>query len=131
MAAQGQPNDTLTVVFEAILAPVIDSGTVVLNRAQMTGDNLSISISNETATLISSAPAFDVWKTSNDLTGDPDTLLAGDILRYTITVKNIGNENAVNSVLSDSVPANTTYVPDSTTLNSTPLADVTTGVSPL
>ena len=131
LAAQGQPNDTLTVVFEAILAPVIDSGTVVLNRAQMTGDNLSISISNETATLISSAPAFDVWKTSNDLTGDPDTLLAGDILRYTITVKNIGNENAVNSVLSDSVPANTTYVPDSTTLNGTPVADVTTGVSPL
>lgn len=131
LAAQGQPNDTLTVVFEAILAPVIDSNTVVLNRAQLTGDNLSISISNETATLISSAPSFDVWKTSNDLTGDPDTLLAGDVLHYTITVKNTGNENAVNSMLSDSVPANTTYVADSTTLNGIPVADITTGVSPL
>ena len=34
---------------------------------------------------------FLVQKISTDLTGDPNVLLAGETLRYTITVKNIGN----------------------------------------
>ena len=101
LAAQGDPGDSLTVVFEATLAPVIQSGTAVLNRAQLTGDDLASATSNETSTLITSAPAFEVWKTSRDLTGDPSVLMAGDTLRYTLTVKNIGNENAVNTVLRD------------------------------
>ena len=33
------PGDSVTVVFEATLAPVIQSGTAVLNRAQLTGDD--------------------------------------------------------------------------------------------
>ena len=69
-------------------------------------------------------------KISTDLTGDPNVLLAGETLRYTITVKNIGNGNAVNVVLRDAVPANTTYVAGSTTLNGAAVADVA-GLSPL
>ena len=69
-------------------------------------------------------------KISTDLTGDPNVLLAGETLRYTITVKNIGNADAVNVVLRDAVPANTTYVAGSTTLNGAAVADVA-GVSPL
>src|SRR5262249_36766822 len=49
---------------------------------------------------------------------------------YTITVKNIGNADAVNMTLRDAVPANTTYVAGSTTLNGAAVADVA-GVSPL
>jgi large repetitive protein len=41
---------------------------------------------------IVSAPVFVVQKISTYLTGDPNVLLAGETLRYTITVKNIGNE---------------------------------------
>ena len=69
-------------------------------------------------------------KISTDLTGDPNVLLAGETLRYTITVKNIGSADAVNVVLRDAVPANTTYVAGSTTLNGAAVADVA-GVSPL
>ena len=61
---------------------------------------------------------------STDLTGDPTVLLAGETLRYTITVKNIGNEDATNVVLRDAIPANTTYVAGSTTLNGAAVADV-------
>src|SRR4029434_1008170 len=43
---------------------------------------------------------------------------------------NISNANAVNVVLRDPVPANTTYVAGSTTLNVAAVADVA-GVSPL
>ncbi len=83
-----------------------------------------------TRVMVVSAPAFLVQKISTDLTGDPNVLLAGETLRYTITVKNIGNENAVNVVLRDLVPANTTYVGGSTTLNGAPVPD-SGGLSPL
>ena len=131
LAPQGEINNALTIAFEATLLPVIQSGTIVINRANLTGDNLSSATSNETATTIISAPTFDVWKTSTDLTGDTAILLAGDTLRYSISVKNIGNENADNSVLKDQIPANTTYVAGSTTLNGNPVADYAAGVSPL
>ncbi len=131
LAAQGEAGDTVTIVFEATLAAVIDSGTTVLNQAQLSGDNLIAATSNQTSTLISSAPAFEVWKTSQDLTGDPAELLAGDTLRYTITVKNIGNENAVNAVLQDQIPTYTSYVAGTTRLNGTLVADPAAGTSPL
>src|SRR5207244_9679832 len=82
-----------------------------------------------TRVTILSAPAFRVQKISTYLR-DPNVLLAGDTLRYTITVKNISNADAVNVVLRDAVPANTTYVAGSTTLNGAAVADVA-GLSPL
>jgi len=72
-----------------------------------------------------------VQKVSQDLTGDPAVLDPGDTLRYSITVKNIGNENAVNVSLRDQIPANTTYVANSTRLNGTLVADPSAGVSAL
>jgi uncharacterized repeat protein (TIGR01451 family) len=83
-----------------------------------------------TTVTIVSAPVFLVQKISTDLTGNPNILLAGETLRYTITVKNIGNEDAVNVVLRDAVPVNTAYVAGSTTLNGAAVADVA-GLSPL
>jgi uncharacterized repeat protein (TIGR01451 family) len=71
-----------------------------------------------------------VLKISTDLTGDPNTLVASDTLRYTITVKNVGNADASNVLLRDAIPANTTYVAGSTTMNGVAVADVA-GLSPL
>src|SRR5262249_4227655 len=87
-------------------------------------------IEDPTRVTIVSASAFRVQKISTDLTGDPNVLLAGETLRYTITVKNIGNADAQNVVLRDAVPANTAYVAGSTTLNGAAVADVA-GLSPL
>jgi len=81
--------------------------------------------------LITSAPAFLVQKTSQDQTGDLTVLEAGDRLRYTLTVKNIGQESAIEVLLSDQVPPNTSYVAGSTTLNTVVVADPSAGVSPL
>jgi len=144
---QGGANDMLTIVFEARLAAVITSGTAVLNQAQLptitnpalnsddpnvNGPDNPAVIGDEdpTRTVITSAPVFQVRKTSQDITGDPLVLLAGERLRYTITVKNIGNENASNVSLRDQLPANTTYVAGSTRLNGVAVADIA-GVSPL
>ncbi|MCJ7814617.1 MAG: isopeptide-forming domain-containing fimbrial protein, partial [Xanthomonadales bacterium] len=131
LAEQGDPNDSATIVFEAMLAPSIPNGTAVLNQALLTGGNLTSEPSNQISTLISSAPVFDVWKTSQDITGDPAQLMAGDVLRYTITIKNIGNENAVNTIFRDLIPTYTTYVAGTTRLNGALVPDPTPGVSAL
>jgi uncharacterized repeat protein (TIGR01451 family) len=140
IGAVGDPNDTVTVVFETTLLPVISSGTVVLNRAELTADNFYSFYSDDpnlpgdedpTETLISSAPVFQVHKISTYMSGDPTVLMAGETLRYTITIKNIGNENAVNVSLRDFTPSNTTYVANSTTLNGNAVPDAGPGVNPL
>jgi uncharacterized repeat protein (TIGR01451 family)/fimbrial isopeptide formation D2 family protein len=133
-------NEILTVSFEAVLVPVITSGTIVLNQGQLTlsgvvfarTDDPNITGSeNPTETLITSAPLFEVQKTSTILEGDPDILMAGETLQYTITVRNTGTENAVNVSLRDYTPAHTTYVPNSTTLNGISVSDPAPGVNPL
>lgn len=147
IAAMGAAGDTLQLVFEARLAPVINHGAVVLNQTQLPGvmatpllsddpnvngaDNpLVLGDEDATRTVITSSPLLQVQKTAQDLTGDPAVLMAGDRLRYTLTVKNIGSENAVNVSLRDQLPANTSYVAGSTRLNGTVVADVG-GASPL
>jgi uncharacterized repeat protein (TIGR01451 family) len=139
IAAQGSPGDAVTIVFEARLAPVITSGTVVLNQARLASATSQSAVSDDpnvggaedpTRTLIASNPVLQVRKLSQDLSGDPAVLRQGDRLRYTITVRNVGTENAVNATLRDLVPAHTTYVAGSTTLNGSAVADVA-GASPL
>ncbi len=131
LAANGNAGDSITLEFTVQLTAVIDSGTVVANTGQLVGDNLPATPSNTTSTTITSAPLMQVQKTSSDLTDDPDILLPGDILRYTISVKNIGNENAVDVSLRDIIPTYTRYVANSTTLNGNSVADPATGVSAL
>jgi len=140
--AQGGANDSLQIIFEVTLVPVIDSGTVVLNQASLRSFGIDIGSSDSadpaltgpedpTRITITSAPLFQVQKTSTDITGDPAVLNQGDTLRYTLTVKNIGQENAVNTLLSDQIPANTSYVAGSTTLNTVTVADPGAGISAL
>jgi len=134
--------------FDVTLAPTLTNGTVVTNQSTLilasgtafapsddpnvngTADPDVSGDEDPTRVTIVAAPEFLVQKISTDLTGDPTVLLAGETLRYTITVKNVGNEDAANVVLRDAVPVNTTYVGGSTALNGVTLADVG-GLSPL
>ncbi|WP_148665435.1 DUF11 domain-containing protein [Sulfurifustis variabilis] len=144
--APGGP-DELLVVYEARLVTSITNGEVIENQARLLGvgagpvdsddpnvngaDDPNVSGDEDpTQIAVVSAPDFRVLKTSQDVTGDAATLIPGDILRYTITVKNVGNEDATNVVLQDAIPANTTYVPNSTSLNGVSAPDAG-GASPL
>jgi len=140
--------DSVIVEFEVQLVPVIANGSYVYNQSEILYNNLPIALSDDpyvngaadpsvagdedpTQLLIQSAPMFDVDKISSYITGDPNVLLAGETLRYTITVQNIGTDNATSVTIVDQVPSNTTYVAGSTTLNGTPVADAAGGGSPL
>jgi uncharacterized repeat protein (TIGR01451 family) len=61
----------------------------------------------------------------------PGIVDAGDVLRYTIRIHNNGVGPITQAMLHDSVPANTTYVADSMTLNGEPVGQPDGGVSPL
>ncbi len=138
----------LLIEFDIELAAVIENGTDVLNQSQLTTGAGEVIASDDpnvngqaspdvdgdedpTRVRIESAPHFDVDKISSYVTGDPGVLMAGETLRYTITVNNTGAEDAVDAVLRDSVPANTTYVAGSTTLNGSSVPDASSGGSPL
>ena len=144
LAASG---GSLLVEFEVTLVAVIANGSDVLNQSQLLAGGAVLALSDDpnvngaadpsvagdedpTRIRIVSAPAFRVQKISTDLTGDPNVLLAGETLRYTITVKNVGTDDATEVVLRDQIPVNTSYVAGSTTLNGTPVAD-SAGLSPL
>jgi uncharacterized repeat protein (TIGR01451 family) len=91
-----------------------------------TGDNTA-----RIQTPITPAPLLQSIKTSqiNDLNSnglaDP-----GEIITYTFTTRNIGNAPSTNTSLTDNIPENTTYVPNSTTLNGITIPDEN-GTTPL
>ena len=141
-------NDSLLIEFEITLAPVIANGRYATNQAQLSIGGVPFADSDDpnvngpadpmvtgdedpTRVLIQSAPDFQVEKTSSDITGDPNLLLAGETLRYTITVKNVGNDDAVDAMLRDQIPVNTQYVAGSTALNGAPVTDAAGGIAPL
>ncbi|MDQ4503863.1 SpaA isopeptide-forming pilin-related protein [Sinomonas sp. ASV322] len=53
----------------------------------------------------------------------PGPVTVGTTLTYTITVKNIGSLSATGATFQDSIPVGSTYVPGSTKLNGTAVAD--------
>jgi uncharacterized repeat protein (TIGR01451 family) len=144
----GGLGESILVEFEVQLAPVIANDTFVYNQSQLLDNGLSIALSDDpnvngaadpnvaddddpTQIQIQSAPYFDVDKISSYITGNPGVLLAGETLRYTITVQNTGTDHATSVEITDLVPANTTYVADSTTLNGNAVPDGANGASPL
>jgi len=147
LGAAGSGSETVIVEYTVQLVPVIANGTVVLNQARAQFGTLLLALSDDpsvngpanpdvsgdedpTRLLIESAPQLVVEKISTYLGANPNVLMAGDSLRYTITVRNIGTDHAHGAILRDLVPANTTYVAGSTTLNGLVVADGPNG-SPL
>ncbi|WP_034338677.1 beta strand repeat-containing protein [Deinococcus misasensis] len=64
-------------------------------------------------------PVFTATKTVTNTTRVSGIPQAGDVLEYTVTVTNGGNVAAGNVTMSDLLPANVTYVTNSTTMNGT------------
>jgi len=147
-------NTQYQIQFDVTLAANLTGGTIVRNQASLSGtdSNNAVwsgvsddpylngpSLLNTTGDITSitirasgaSAPAFSVQKTVQDITSGTSAVMAGDTLRYTITVKNIGTENAIGVTLRDLIPANTSYVANSTRLNGVAVADPSAGVSAL
>ncbi|MGB9593757.1 MAG: hypothetical protein ACPL7R_06440, partial [Anaerolineae bacterium] len=118
--------------FRVLLDSVIPVGTSITNRAYIlydadgNGSMESLRQSNEVSDPVTSAPVLAITKSATDLNGAP--LVPGDTLRYTLVVNNTGNAPAENTVISDTLPANTTWA-DNITI-SPPSAGGTPGTPP-
>jgi uncharacterized repeat protein (TIGR01451 family) len=139
----------VVIEYDVRLAPVLPNQSYVQNQAQAYVGGIEVARSDDpnvgatppdplvlgdedpTRVQITSAPKFRVLKTSTYLGASTTVLRAGDRMRYTITVKNIGTDNATGVVIRDQIPTNTTYVANSTTLNGTQQNDNAQGISPL
>jgi uncharacterized repeat protein (TIGR01451 family) len=58
------------------------------------------------------------------------TVVPGDILEYSIIIRNVGSLISAGTTLQDNIPTGTTYVANSTSMNGTSIADNTGGVMP-
>jgi uncharacterized repeat protein (TIGR01451 family) len=74
------------------------------------------------------SPCLSVAKTVANVTpGSGGLTRPGDTLRYTVRATNAGGDDASNAVLTDPVPANTTYVPGSLVVSGVPVTDAADG----
>src|SRR5206468_3724620 len=88
------------------VASPLANGTSITNSTYSIDSNETSPVSGASvSTAVSSAPILAVSKTDS-----PDPVAAGGNLTYTLSYSNTGNANATGVVITDTVPANTTFV---------------------
>ena len=131
-------------MFDVTVYPDVPDGTIISNQAFVSAvdHGLADLPSDDPRTEVADDPTRDVVGNYPLLyavktaalqidNGSPGIVDPGDTLRYTITVYNNGNVPATTVELLDNVPANTTYVQDSTTLDGAAVGQPDGGVFPL
>ena len=138
---------TVTIRFVVDVAKVVPNQSTLRNQASLVAaaqftapfvsdsarasDNDNIEGGNDggdpndddpTTVTVGSAPSLEMDKTATDLDGAP--LEGEDVILYTIVLRNVGNEDAVQTVLRDGIPPGTRYVAGSTTQNGSAVPDV-------
>ena len=120
-AGQTLPDLKLTVsVTNTVGTKVTNSATVTTPEDSDTTDNTA---SDETAIITSSLLTASKSAALVDANGD-GVANPGEVITYTITLNSVGTAPLTNTVFTDAIPANTSYVPNSTTLNNIVIADV-------
>ena len=107
-----------TLTFKVKLADTFPAGTTdVKNVATVTSTGESTDTSNEVVVTVTAAPKSAVVKTVRNATTNPTgsytagaSAKPGDTIEYQIVYTNSGNANASNVVVSDPIPASSTYV---------------------
>ncbi len=99
---------SVTLVFRVTVNDTLSAGvTEITNQAQVTGDApLAESSSNLLQIPFHAAPIFELSKSDGDVDVEP-----GDDVVYTLTFRNIGNQNATGVTIVELIPANTSADP--------------------
>jgi uncharacterized repeat protein (TIGR01451 family) len=99
----GEGGQAEIIVYAAVTLPLTNGITLdfVAQLADAEGDFLE----NAVTTTVSSAPVI-----SFDKTDDVSTVYAGDLLTYTLTCANSGNENVYDAIITDTLPNYVAYM---------------------
>lgn len=114
--AVGVPQ-TVTFAVQVNSASVV-SGSEIVNTAWATSTGSPTAVSDTITDTVVALPILEISKQAIDSTGG--NLEPGDILTYTLQVTNSGNIAATTVQLSDTVPADTTYIGGSIAGGDTP-----------
>ncbi len=111
----------VTINWDATLKSVLVDGTIIHNQSELNVPSLIDQIQLGSAGLtIASSPVLSMSKRDSFSESELST---GTLITYNMRIGNTGNENAVQAVLQDQIPANTTYVTGSTLVDGQILED--------
>jgi uncharacterized repeat protein (TIGR01451 family) len=87
---------------------VVQTGATV--QGQLLAETAAVTLDSNVITngLCATARSLSITKTGRDVNGG--SLMAGDAIEWTLTVKNTGTDPVTNAIVRDTVPSNTTYV---------------------
>ncbi|MCG3210717.1 MAG: hypothetical protein FOGNACKC_04348 [Anaerolineae bacterium] len=97
------PGNSGALTLAVTAGSLLPNGTLITNTARIR-DASGLAVLASAATTVSSGHGFNLTKTDG-----ADPVQAGDLLTYTIGWSVIGTEQALNVVISDTLPANTSY----------------------
>jgi uncharacterized repeat protein (TIGR01451 family) len=109
------PSESVTVSYAVVVNTILPDQTKIVNTASVTSNEVSLAQSSTVTDTVVSAPLLTIQKSSLDANGG--SLVPGDRITYTVVVRNNGTATATGGLVSDSVPANTTFVPGSIALD--------------
>ncbi|HHB3508947.1 TPA: hypothetical protein ACORDH_006142, partial [Bacillus cereus] len=124
------PSEIVTVTFQVIVQS-IPSVNPISNIARIDYTFIADPTAPIISRTITSNPAFTQISDANVLSlkaVNAQQATTGDILTYTITLENTGNIPATNLIFSDTIPAGTTFVENSFTLNGAAILDANPNV---
>ncbi|MGN8230732.1 DUF7507 domain-containing protein [Paenibacillus polymyxa] len=128
------PSGSITVSFQTIVSslptpPILtDQGQANFTYSPPDGRVMSGSVTSNTVNVAVSAPNIQVIKTSSLAAA-----VVGDTIRYTLSITNSGVDSVTDTVVTDTIPAGTSFVPGSVLIdgvafpNASPVAGIAIG----
>jgi uncharacterized repeat protein (TIGR01451 family) len=146
-ANAGTSTNVATITFQVQISKNVVDGALISNQGLVDGsgaasgpfpeqpsDNPATPVlADPTTVVVGNLPLVYALKTvqlAGDVNGN-GLVDPGDVLQYAITVTNSGATPATGVVLTDAIPANTTYEANSVRMNGAAVTDPSPGVSPL
>jgi uncharacterized repeat protein (TIGR01451 family) len=107
------PGFRITTTYQVTVTAPLTNGTLITNTVSVSSSQVPTPTVRSITSTVSSSPDLDLTKVSTH----PIPLQPGNLITYSLILRNNGNANATGVVISDSLPAHTDFVAGSISLN--------------
>ena len=103
-----RPGQSATFTFVVQTSPSLAGGSILENDVSVSSGNFDDNLANNFASNLTTVSAFaDLSISKSD---NPATVVAGQLLNYTLTITNGGPSDAINVVVTDTLPAEVNFL---------------------